>query len=401
MFTIKIKFKVFRRGEKEGRICYQISDGQKVRYVYTDYRLYSNEWNRRKACPLLTSVDEERKGYLFSIHERIRKDIRELEETILFLRRRNVFFTIDNVIGKYLDAKKEEFFFVFMRRIIRQLRDIGKHRTSETYAATLNSFMGFRDGKDLFIEEVTAELVCSYEAWLKNKGVSMNTVSFYMRILRAVNNRAVEEGIVEQRYPFKYVYTGYEKTIKRAVTLDIIKRIKQLDYPKESSLAFARDIFLFSFYTRGMSFIDIAFLRKSDLEGGILSYRRQKTGQRLFIKWEPCMQELVERYGEKSSPYLLRLIRKPGKNERRQYLNESHRIARYLKVIGESLGLSSPLTMYVARHAWASIAKSKNIPISVISESMGHDSEKTTRIYLATLDKTPIDEANNLILNSL
>ena len=134
--------------------------------------------------------------------------------------------------------------------------------------------------------------------------------------------------------------------------MDIIKRIKQLDSPKESSLAFARDIFLFSFYTRG----------------------------RLFIKWEPCMQELVERYGEKHTPYLLSLIRRPGENERRQYLNESHRIARYLKVIGKSLGLSSPLTMYVARHAWASIAKSKNIPISVISESMGHDSEKTTRL---------------------
>lgn len=145
----------------------------------------------------MTSADEERKGYLFSIHERIRKDIRELEETILFLRRRNAFSTIDDVIEKYLDAKKEEFFFVFMRRIIRQLRDMGKHRTSETYAATLNSFMGFRDGKDLLIEEVTAELVCSYEAWLKSRGISMNTVSFYMRILRAVNNRAVEEGIVE------------------------------------------------------------------------------------------------------------------------------------------------------------------------------------------------------------
>ena len=183
--------------------------------------------------------------------------------------------------------------------------------------------------------------------------------------------------------------------------MDIIKRIKQLDSPKESSLAFARDIFLFSFYTRGMSFIDMAFLRKSDLEGGVLSYRGQKTGQRLFIKWEPCMQELVERYGEKHTPYLLSLIRRPGENERRQYLSESHRITRNLKTIGKTLGLSSPLTMYVARHAWASIAKSKNIPIAVISESMGHDSEKTTRIYLAALDKTSIDDANNLILNDL
>ena len=229
----------------------------------------------------------------------------------------------------------------------------------------------------------------------------MNTVSFYMRILRAVNNRAVAEGIVEQRYPFKQVYTGNEKTVKRAVTQEVIKELKTLDYPTGSPYALARDMFLFSFYTRGMSFIDMAFLRKADLNDGVLSYRRQKTGQRLFIKWEPCMQELAERYGEKHSPYLLSLIRRPGENERRQYLSESHRITRNLKTIGKTLGLSSPLTMYVARHAWASIAKSKNIPIAVISESMGHDSEKTTRIYLAALDKTSIDDANNLILNDL
>ena len=388
MVTLKVKFKAFHRGNKEGRIGYQVSDGQKTRCIYTEHRLYSNEWNRRKACPVFEGVDEERKEYLLSIYEKIQKEMRELEGVILLLRRKETAFSADDVVLKYLELKENRFFFTFMRKVIGQLRDAGKIRTGETYAATLNSIIRFRDGKDFSIEELTSGFLLSYETWLKSRGVSMNTVSFYMRILRAVNNRAVAEGIVEQRYPFKQVYTGNEKTVKRAVTLEVIKELKALDYPENSPFALARDMFLFSFYTRGMSFIDMAFLRKADLNDGVLSYRRQKTGQRLFIKWEPCI-------------YLLSLIRRPGENERRQYLSESHRITRNLKTIGKTLGLSSPLTMYVARHAWASIAKSKNIPIAVISESMGHDSEKTTRIYLAALDKTSIDDANNLILNDL
>lgn len=150
-----------------------------------------------------------------------------------------------------------------------------------------------------------------------------------------------------------------------------------------------------------MSMVDMAFLKKKDLDNGILTYRRKKTGQQLFVRWEPCMREIVDRYDIPASPYLLPLIARPGMDERKQYINASHRINRYLKVIGKELGLSVPLTHYVARHSWASAARSKNIPISVISEGMGHDSESTTRIYLASLDTTTIDKANKLILKSL
>ena len=135
---------------------------------------------------------------------------------------------------------------------------------------------------------------------------------------------------------------------------------------------------------------------------GILSYRRRKTGQLLFIKWEKCMQEIVDKYNLPQSNYLLPIIKPMSKiDERKQYLYSSHKINRNLKILGEQLGLSIPLTMYVSRHAWASIAKSKNIPISIISEGLGHDSEATTRIYLASLDTIAIDKANRIILQSL
>ena len=211
----------------------------------------------------------------------------------------------------------------------------------------------------------------------------------------------MEKELVIQRFPFRHVYTGVERTTKRAVPLRAIKQLMTLDLSLHPAKRFARDMLLLSFYTRGMSMIDMVFLKKKDLDNGILSYRRKKTGQQLFVKWEPCMQEIVDRYNIPGSPYLLPIIARPGMDERKQYINASHRINRYLKAIGKELGLSVPLTHYVARHSWASAARSKNIPISVISEGMGHDSENTTRIYLTTLDTATIDKANRLILNSL
>jgi len=287
-----------------------------------------------------------------------------------------------------------------MESVIIQLKRLNRERTAETYTAMLNSFMRFRKDNDALLDEINSDLMMEYEAYLKMQGVTMNTVSFYMRILRAVYNRAVEKGLTEQRNPFRHVYTGIDKTVKRAIPLKAIKRIKELDLSLKPSLDFARDMFLFSFYTRGMSFIDMAYLRKKDLQNGFLSYRRRKTGQQLFIRWEKCMQEIIDKYPGTGTDYLLPIIRASG-NERQQYRNALRLVNNKLKEISAMTGLQTNLTMYVSRHSWASAAKSKNVPISIISEGMGHDSEATTQIYLASLDSSLIDKANGMILKNL
>ena len=198
------------------------------------------------------------------------------------------------------------------------------------------------------------------------------------------------------------MYTGIGKTVRRGLSLKVIRNIKHMELSALPLLDYARDMFLFSFYTRGMSFIDMAYLKKSDLKNGILSYRRKKTGQRLLVRWEKNMQEILDKYPvTQGSPYLLPIIREVGIKERTQYNNALHLVNRKLKFIGKMLDVSIPLTMYVARHSWASVAKNKNIPLSVISEGMGHDSENTTLIYLASLDTAIVDSANRLIINSI
>lgn len=398
MASIKIKFRPSTIKGKEGVIYYQIIQNRVIRQLKTDYRIFAEEWNERTGLIILTG----RRGhYLQSFEERIEWDIKRLQSIINYFESKQLRYSADDVVSSFQNQAKELSLFYFMRSIITLLKQMGKLRTSETYQAALKSFMQFRENKDLLLDEITSDMMLMYEAFLRNKGITKNSSSFYMRILRAVYNRAVEKELTQQRFPFKRVYTGIDKTVKRAIPLKMIKQIKNLDLSQNPTLDFARDMFLFSFYTRGMSFIDMAYLKNKDLANGMLTYRRRKTGQKLFIKWEKCMQEIVDKYDTMYNSYLLPIIRNPNINERKQYENALRLVNNKLKDIAEIIHLQIPLSTYVARHAWASIAKSKNIPISVISEGMGHDSEMTTQIYLSSLDTSAVDRANELVLKEL
>lgn len=306
-----------------------------------------------------------------------------------------------NVIEDFNNRRYVVTLFEFMQGVICRLGELRKYRTAETYYTALNSFKRFRENEDVLLSDITSDLMMDYEVFLKSRQITMNTISFYMRILRAVYNRAVERELVAQGFPFKYVYTGIAKTVKRALPLDSIKQIKSIDLSKKPFLELARDMFMFSFYTRGMSFIDMAYLQKKELNNGVLSYYRRKTGQFMYIKWEPCMQELVDKYSRKDSPLLLPIIKRWEGDVHRQYRNALIINNKRLKEVGQKVHLPLPLTMYVARHSWASIARSNHIPLSVISEGMGHDNESTTQIYLASLDMAMVDNANHTILNLL
>lgn len=403
MASVKVKFRPSSVNGKEGSIYYQVIHNRAVRQIKTDCRIFESEWDGKAsavAVPALAS--NERKNYLQSVASRIEWDTKRLTAIIALIEKGNKGYTVDDIFMKFNRQVDGQSLFPFMQSVINQLKRLNRIRTSETYVATLTSFMKFRNGQDILLCEMDSDTMMLYEAWLKANGNCPNTTSFYMRILRAVYNRAVEKELTEQRHPFKHVYTGIDKTVKRAIPLKAVKRIKELDLTLKPHLDYARDMFLFSFYTRGMSFIDMAYLSKSDLKNGILTYRRRKTGQQLIIKWEKCMEEIVTKYEDRSATqYLLPIIISSFANERVQYRNALYRVNTALKEVARLVNISIPLTMYCARHGWASIAKSKNIPLSVISEGMGHDSEETTRIYLSSLDTSVVDRANSLILKDL
>ena len=400
MASIKVKFRPSTVADHEGTIYYQIIHERKVRQLLSDYKVFPSEWDESRS--MVTTIQKsERKAFILSIRERIRWDVERLNKIDKKLDANGLTYTADDVIDEFNRYANEYSLFNFMESIIVRLKQNGKVRTSETYKSALSSFKKFRQDEDIMLDCLTSEIMEAYEAWHKNRGVAPNTISFYTRILRAVYNRAVDDDIIENRNPFKHVYTGVDKTVKRALPLPVIKKIKALDLSLNPSLDYAREMFLMSFYLRGMSFIDMAFLKKSDLKNGYVTYRRRKTGQQLIIEWTKEMQMILDKYPENATDYLLPIIKNPGTNERRTYRNMGYNINHNLKKIAKIVGVQIPLTLYVARHSWASAAKAKGIPLSVISEGMGHDSEATTQIYLASLDTSVVDRANSIILNCL
>jgi len=403
MATIKVKMRMSTRGDGMGTLYYRVTHRRVTKFIHSGYTLCRTEWDAgREALLVPDGTDGTRKAYLLKAERalrlnktRLKNVARRLEQSML------EGYTVEDVVSEYRMSGKEEGFIAFGRNLVMQLRQMNKRALSERYNYVLDRFAQFRQGKDLPLEEVSSRVMMEFESHMKTMHACINTISYYMRNLRAVYKRAVEKGMIEDANPFKYVYTGIDKTRKRAIPLESIRRMKDLDLTFLPLLDYARDLFLFSVYMRGMSFVDMAYLKKEDLHNGVVTYRRHKTDRQLSVKWEDMMQEIVDKYDTDATPYMLPVIRDMADDSRRQYKSALRLVNKKLKIIGEMVGLSMPLSTYVARHAWASIAKERHVAVSVISEAMGHDSEKTTRIYLAALDTSEIDNANRHILDAL
>ena len=399
--SVRIKFRKSSVDGNEGVLYYQVIHNRTVRQIGTDYHLHDAEWRKDDEIIVWSNdCDVERLNYLHELTGRIRNDRLRFAKIVGKLNDNGMEYSADDVVRGYKELTSRQSFQAYMQSIIERQREQGHTRTSETYTTTMKSFMAFRNGKEISWDGITQAMVKSYEAWLRAKGVSLNTVSFYMRILRAAYNRAVNEGLTTDLHPFDQVYTGVAKTVKRGISTDDIAKILRLDLSASPSKAFARDIFLFSFYTRGMSLVDIAKLKASNIRNGVLTYQRSKTGQRISVKWRKEMQAIVDRHHRQGSDRLLPVIAQET-DIRKRYDTALHNINYNLRKIGEAIGLSIPLTMYVARHSWASAASQSNIPLHVISQCLGHDSERTTQIYLSSIDVNQMDEANEKIIRKL
>lgn len=396
MTSIKVKFRQSTSEGREGKIYFQIIHDRIVRQWYSDYKIFSNEWDSKKSA-IVISCDIERRAYLQSVRERIKWDKERFNRIITEFSSKDC-YTADEIVDEFVTRQNQQSFFNFMENVIIRLKELGKLRTSQTYTSALNSFRGFKNDEDVVFDGFDSDLMESYQAHLSKKGLIPNSISFHMRILRAVYNRAIEKGITEDKRPFRHVYTGVDKTTKRAIDVKTLKKIKDADLGMRPNAAYARDIFLLSFYFRGMSFVDMAYLKKSDMSNGQIIYRRRKTGQQLVVKWTKQMQEILDRYPKNETEYLLPIITSTSGTPYSQYRSKQYQINKGLKAVAESIGLKMSLTLYCSRHSWASIAKSKGIPVGVISDGLGHDSELTTQIYLSTLDTSAVDKANDLIM---
>ena len=402
MATVKIKFRASSVAGKEGTLYYHIIHQRKLRWISTDYHVYPEEWNARKSS-VIVSNSNNRQAHLQLIQSQIDWEMKQMLCIIHYKEMDGVSYSVDDLANEIQQLPTSQSVFTFFRKQIAKKEQMQCVGTKNNYTNAVNRFIEFRNQKDLTFSQMTADMMEMYQAWLWNRGVGQNTVSFYLRTLRTLHHKAVEAGQATSNDIFAHVQTANVRTAKRAISVKDIRKIEKLDLPRGSSLDKARDMFLFSFYLRGMAFVDMAFLKKSDLKCGLVSYNRRKTHQNLNIEWIKPMQAIINKYAEqtKDSPYMLPILTGKETSPYTQYRKVEYNTNYNLKKIGKMIGLKIPLTTYVARHTWASIALHMNIPIATISEGMGHNSYKTTQIYLESIDVATINEANKRIIRKI
>lgn len=293
-------------------------------------------------------------------------------------------------------------FFSYADTLVRRKRKAGKYSTADLYRASSNWFRQYWIKDTLSFAEISPGLIDCFLAWLQTSSrLKTNSINSYMSSLRAIYNTAVREGLApaSNLSPFAHLNFREEETAKRAISMDILEEIACLDVSNDPALQKAKDLSLFSFLACGIPFVDLAHLTHKNILGNELVYNRIKTGNLVRIHITDGMQRLLDEYATCGSTYLFPIL--PEDRSGKQ-LHEAYKHALFcynsnLVDIGNRLTIPIHLTSYVFRHTWATEALHNDIPVAVISQALGHTSEKTTRHYLDLLDQSKLDAANNLI----
>lgn len=369
------------------------------RVVYTPYVLHEDEFDvhRQRAVRIPGS----------SLSYKLIKDIntfivrrkQEIEDVIETVSLQNKNFVVQDVLGNYRQNQKHKYLIVYIEYLIEQKERMGKMGTARAFRSTLRSLQKFIANRELRFSDIDHRFIMEYETFLEMGGAKQNTVCFYLRNLRTIYNLAYNNGIEGEGYnAFQRIRIAQCKTSKRALGRDVINKIATVDLSHDLTLDRARDLFLFSFYARGMPFVDIIYLQKSDIENNTIRYKRQKTKQHMTVAITTPLRHIIEKYHD-SQEFVLPFINDSDhKTLYEKYQAAYTKYHRYLKRLQKYLDVPTPLTMHVARHSWATIAKEQGASVTQISEGLGHTSEKTTAIYLKEFDNSVINKINEQVV---
>ena len=374
-------------------IVLQVIKDRKRKLLSLGYSSYINQWDEENNKPNKKHPNYKELAVL------LQKKLYEANKLIIELDEKGDPYTVEDIIFRLKPNTSNMTVFKYSEALIKKLEKSNKIGNSKVYETTLKVFKKFRKDTDLTFEQLSYRIIKDFEESLLEREIKINSISVYLRTLRSIYNSAIKHKIVqENQYPFKNYKIKNAVTTKRAISKNDINKIRAIDLKVGSELDKARDFFLFCFNMRGMSFIDMAYLRNRDIVNGRLTYARKKTGQKFSIKLTPEAEKIIKKYSYNDKPdgYVFQILDRKG-YEYLDYKNALRLTNKKLKILGEMAGCSIPISTYVSRHSWATIAKRAGIPTAVISEGLGHDSEKTTQIYLDSFENKVLDDANELI----
>lgn len=392
MATIRIRLSKNRiHNDGTYPLVFQVIHQRRKRLIYTSYNLRDAEFDSMREKVIYIAGGQYSEYKVRKLNARLKEELKILQKIESELIRTRIDYTIEDIIFTYQKKDRPCSLFNYMNQLIVRKQSSGKH--GNAYKSTLSSFQKFTGKVDMQFSEISPLLLIQYTEYLTSNKKSDNTIAYYLRNLRTVYNQALKERVITlNNKPFCGLSLAPRKTIKRALDKKSMKLVTLVDLSDKPHLDLARDIFMFSFYMRGASFIDIALLKHSSISNGSIEYCRHKTGQYIKVAVFPCLMDLINKY-RSDSEYLLPIINDMTKPYS-DYRNGLNRVNNNLKTLSVQLSLPIKLTSYVARHSWATLAKENGASITVISEALGHTSEKTTRIYLKGFDAAVIDQVN-------
>ena len=390
--VICYKYKPLKTGELPLKI--RVCKDRKTRYINLGVSTKTEHWDFEKNQPKSTCPNRE------LLEKLISNKISEVKSKIVELKSENKEFSATTLVDKVSSPVRlvtvGELFKQYMSRLEDEKRTGYRLSIQQTY----NSLIKFNRHLDIPFSGIDCNWLRRYETWLRKQDKSENTIGIRFRNIRTIFNLAMDMELVKQEdYPFKKFKVSklHQETAKRALSKDEIQAV--ISYPvggKDFYTRLAVSLFTFSYFMGGINFVDMAYLTDKNIIEGRLIYHRKKTSKLINLPLQEEALMVLKMYKDSSKGYLFPILSKEHKTEQ-QKLNRLHKVItkvnRALKAIGEELNIPIKLTTYCARHSYATVLKRAGVATSIISESLGHSSERVTQIYLDSFENNQIDKA--------
>ncbi|HOY07356.1 MAG TPA: site-specific integrase [Saprospiraceae bacterium] len=402
--TIRVtlfKSKTLANGEHP--LMLVVTKDGKRKYSALGISCHPDKWNFQKNEPKKNHPDK------LKIETIIAKRIAEIQSKALDLKLYDKDFTSDSLVATVQKPRGANDLFAYVDGLVANFIQNKEVGNANLYRDVTRILKKFAAKKTLPFSDIDVHFLNRWESHCKNKNMAETSLSVYFRTLRAIFNRAIKDHIVSVNYyPFRdFKISKFDtRTRKRAIDKSDIQKIKAVNVIGKPVVQLSKDVFLFSYYGQGMNLTDIAHLRWSQIVQDRLFYVRAKTGKEFNLKLMEPARQILEYYrpltGGNPNNYVFPILNTERHITPIQIDNRIHKmnslINKHLKAMGQTAGIETPLTTYVARHSYATVLKTSGISIAVISEALGHETEAITQTYLKSFENSVIEEANENLL---
>jgi integrase/recombinase XerD len=411
MSTVKLElFKGKKLKDSRHPIMIRVTHERKNFYVNTGFSSFPEEWDSKasKFTDQYIKAFKLTKPKFEQIEISLTNKLMDVKTVCLKLEEEKRPYSFEELTKIVKNTNIKTSFYTLTEQVIAQNMKAGKIGNASNYSTILSVVKSFQDQKELFFEQIDHNWLKRFETWHLSKGNSIGGLNVYLRAIRAVFNTAIKEKLIKSEfYPFGK--GNFEipsaPTQKRAISKDSIKQIKKLKLPENSPEWHARNYFLFSFYCRGMNFVDMAHIKKSNIINERVEYIRRKTMRKnaksFSISMTPQIAQIIDLYAahKEQDEYIFPIIDRADNpvDTRKDIQNKLKVFNKYMNKIAKMIGIDGNLTSYTARHSWGTAAKKMGIGIAIISDGYGHADMAITQTYLDSIENSELDKANKKI----